>query len=197
MASAPRSPLDGTDRLVVDGTNLLHRLGRGGAAPPAAAIGRLRAVIPAAVSIDLVFDGVGHDVAGRVAHGIYVRYAGRRTADDAIVELAASGASRAGGGPASSARVLVVTDDRELRARLTATGVRSVPLAWLTNRLETPRLSAPAMGNRRPPVGAHRLADEEPQRQPWKPGRHATSKVGPARRVARHRRHPSHRRQGS
>ncbi|MEW6224772.1 MAG: hypothetical protein AB1627_09080, partial [Chloroflexota bacterium] len=183
MPSAPKpgrptrgapSPLDGTDRLVVDGTNLLYRLGRGTAAPPAAAVGRLRAAVPAAIAIDLVFDGAGHGVSGRVAQGMQVRYAGRRAADDTILELADAGAQAAGGGPAATARVLVVTDDRDLRARLMARGVRSVPLAWLTNRLDMPRLASAAPGNRRPAIGTAGAGaggpasgpDREPDREP-------------------------------
>ena len=44
MAPGSRSPFDGTTRLIVDGTNLLYRIGGGGRpAPPAAVIGKLRA----------------------------------------------------------------------------------------------------------------------------------------------------------
>jgi rRNA-processing protein FCF1 len=194
----PRSPLDDTDRLVVDGTNLLYRLGRGAAAPPAAAIGRLRAVVPAAITVDLVFDGMGHGVTGRVAQGMHVRYSGRRPADDTILDLAAPRPEAGRGEPPATARVLVVTDDRDLRARLLALGVRSVPLAWLVNRLDMPRLASPASGNRRATLGAGTPAgtvggrDEDADRPGWKPGRGATAKSGPAHRVARHRRHPRH-----
>jgi hypothetical protein len=200
MAPAPRTPLDGTDRLVVDGTNLLHRIGRGGAAPPAAIVGRLRAAVPAAISIDLVFDGVGHGVNGRVAQQMFVRWSGRRPADDVIVDLAADGAMEAGGGPAASARVLVVTDDRELRSRLAVRGARTLPVAWLLGRLDLPVLASAAPGNRRPPIGSGRPpagagatgAEAGDERPGWKPGRGATAKTGPAHKVARHRRHPRH-----
>jgi rRNA-processing protein FCF1 len=198
MSPASRSPLDGTDRLVIDGTNLLYRLGTvpGSAAPPAAIIGRLRAAIPAAISIDLVFDGIGHGVKGRVAQAMVVRYAGRHSADEMILDLTAED-PKAAGGPAASDRVLVVTNDRDLRARLQVRGVRSMPLVWLTNRLDMPRLSAPAAGNRRPTIGggqpsAALVPPEDPDRPGWKPGRGATTKVGPAHKVARHRRHPRH-----
>jgi rRNA-processing protein FCF1 len=209
MPSAPRpapSPLDDTDRMVVDGTNLLYRLGRGSAAPPAAAIGRLRAVVPATITIDLVFDGMGHGVTGRVAQGMHVRYSGRRPGDEVILDLAAGDQDGARGGRAATARVLVVTDDRDLRTRLLALGVRSVPLAWLTNRLDMPRLSSPASGNRRATLGAGTPAGtapggatgsspgtpagEDDDRPRWKPGRGATAKTGPAHKVARHKRHP-------
>ena len=204
MSPAPRSPLDGVDRVVIDGTNLLHRLGRGQAAPPAAAIGRVRAVFPAAISIELVFDGIGHGVGGRVAQGMHVRYAGRHSADDTILELSHVAALEAGASPAAGDRILVITDDRELRGRLLAAGVRTVPLAWLTGRLDLPKLAVPAPGNRRPPAALGGALGQGPRPSPqgpdetgderpgWKPGRGATAKRGPAHRVARHRRHPRH-----
>ena len=205
MVAAPRSPLEGTDRLIVDGTNLLYRLGSmargstgsaGVPAPPAAIIGRVRAAIPAAITIDLVFDGIGHGVKGRVAQGMFVRYAGRRPADDLILDLAAS--AETDGDPAASARLLVVTNDRDLRARLESRGVRSRPVVWLTNRLDMPRLSSPAAGNRRPPIGAGLLGGPggmeagDADRRGWRPGRGATTKTGPAHKIARHKRHPRH-----
>jgi rRNA-processing protein FCF1 len=190
-----RSPLEGASRLIVDGTNLLYRMGSGGAAPPAAVIGRLRAAIPGTVAIDLVFDGMGHGVFGRVAQGMYVRYSGRRTADDVILDLVSEAAWTSGAGAAAAARVLVVSNDRELRALLTAKGARTASLQWLLTRLDLPVLAAPAAGNRRPPIGAGstahgRDATDDDDRPRWKPGRGATSKVGPARKVARHKRHP-------
>ena len=197
MPAAFRSPLDGTDRLVVDGTNLLYRLGSGTAAPPAAIIGRLRAAIPAAITIDLVFDGIGHGIKGRVAQQMFVRYAGRHTADDMILDLTASAAEAAGGGPAASDGLLVITNDRDLRARLEMRGVRSMPIVWLTNRLDMPKLSSPAPGNRRPTIGAGTPAASpgsiaDGDRPGWKPGRGATAKTGPAHKIARHKRHPKH-----
>jgi hypothetical protein len=190
-----RSPLDGVDRLIVDGTNMLYRLGTAGAAPPAAIIGRLRAAIPAAVSIELVFDGMGHGVFGRVAQGMHVRYSGRQTADEVILQLA-SGAAMSGSrgqSRAPTAGVLVVTNDHELRTLLMAAGARTAPLQWLISRLDLPKLAAPASGNRRPSaargaLGATTETDDE--RPGWKPGRGATAKKGPAHKVARHKRHP-------
>lgn len=206
MPPAPHSPFDGTDRLIVDGTNLLYRLGSAAgtraAAPAAAIIGRLRAAVPAQVTIDLVFDGIGHGVKGRVAQGMFVRYSGRHSADDMILGLAAAGSGTPGGGstpaaggPGTGAGVLVVTNDRDLRARLQLQGVRSLPVVWLTNRLDMPRLASPAPGNRRPTLGAGQPAGTDGQPEPderagWKPGRGATSKTGPAHKIARHKRHP-------
>lgn len=202
MPPASRSPLDGTDRLLVDGTNLLYRMGAGPgrAAPPAAIVGRIRAIVPMAIAIDLVFDGVGHGVYGRVAQNMHVRYSGRRPADDTLLDLASEAIIEAGSGPTAGAKVLVVTDDRLLRERLSAKGVRTASLAWLLGRLEIPVLAAPAPGNRKPQIGAGRPAtgagtgapgrDDEAPKAGWKPGRGATSKSGPARKVARHKRHP-------
>ncbi len=55
------------------------------AAPPAALIGRLRGAIPAATTIELVFDGPPERGLRneRIAAGVIVRYSGGRTADDA------------------------------------------------------------------------------------------------------------------
>ena len=220
MSTAPRSPLDGAERVVVDGTNLLHRMGAGTARtgsaeilPPAAIIGRIRAVIPATVQIDLVFDGAGHGVYGRVAQKMLVRFSGRRTADETILDLASEAVLEGGGGPMAASRVLVVTDDRDLRLKLLAKGVRTAPTHWLLNRLHVPAAAGPAPANRHQAIGAGRPrtgapgspngvrggarggaggadggADED--RRGWKPGRGATAKTGPAKKVARHKRHP-------
>ena len=127
MPPAPGSPFDGIDRLVVDGTNMLYRMGSRTAAPPAAIVGRLRAAIPPTISIDLLFDGIGHGVKGRVAQHMYVRYSGRHTADEAILGLTAAVGEAAGGSPEAYERMLVVTNDRDLRERLEARGVRTRP----------------------------------------------------------------------
>jgi hypothetical protein len=199
MPPASSAPLDGTDRLLVDGTNMLYRLGAGTAMPPAAIIGRIRATIPAGISIDLVFDGIGHGVKGRVAQQMFVRYSGRHTADEAILELTAAAGEAAGGTPEAYERMLVVTNDRDLRERLEARGVRTRPIQWLLNRLDMPRLSSAAAGNRRPTLGSGHTAatvnpftPDESDRKGWKPGRGATTKTGTPRKVARHKRHPKH-----
>ncbi len=206
-ADPRRSPLDGTDRLLIDGTNLLYRLGAaaGGAAPASAIVGRLRAAVPMEVSIDLVFDGVGHGLYGRLAQRMIVRYSGKRPADDTILDLVSEVAMQ-GPGAAATARILVVTNDRGLRDRIAAKGARSAPLQWLISRLNLPvvpgghgdRAGGPAggggsartsIGQGRPPGPQEGLVRDE-DRPRWKPGRGATAKAGPPRRVARHKRHP-------
>ena len=199
MANSSRSPFEGTTRLIVDGTNLLYRIGGGGrAAPPAAVIGKLRAAVPQAIAIDLVFDGVGHGVFGRLAQGMYVRYSGRKSGDDVILDLTSEAAMMAGG-PAGADGVLVVTNDRDLRSRVEAKGSRTAPLQWLVQRMGIPVLQSPAAGNKKPTIGTgvapggggpNPAGRDDDDRKPWKPGRKATAKVGPAKRVARHKRHP-------
>lgn len=189
MPASPRDPLAGVERLIVDGTNLLHRLGRTGAAPPAAAIGRLRAAIPGAIRIVLVFDGPPDQggALGKVAQGMTVRYAGRRPADVVIAEDVEASA---GGGP-DGGRTLVASDDNALRRIVGRSGARTIDLTWLLGRLERPFLASPAAGNRRPPLppgpgsapdgGPSRDEEDLPFRR-WRPGRGATRKVGNPRR---------------
>jgi hypothetical protein len=193
------SPLDGTDRVIVDGTNLLYRIGAkaGGPAPASAVVGRMRGAIPVEIALDLVFDGVGHGVYGRLAQNMHVRYSGKRTADDTILDLVSEAAMQGVGGPAAADRVLVITSDRPLRDRVMAKGGRAIPLEWLTSRLDLPRAAPGTSAGKAPTIGAGRprpapatTGDEGPEQPSWKPGRGATAKVGPPRRVARHKRHP-------
>jgi hypothetical protein len=173
-------PLAGTNRLLIDGSNLLHALRRDGAgAPPAALIGRLRGVVPATIPIELVLDGQPEPgmYGARVASGLIVRHGGRRTGDDVLLRLVDE-AGIAGGRDAADG-ILVVTDDRQLRAALGARGVRTAGTSWLIGRLERGRLSAPSTGNARGPAPAREAArDLNDDRPGWRPGRGATTKHG-------------------
>ncbi|HEY7590781.1 MAG TPA: NYN domain-containing protein [Candidatus Limnocylindrales bacterium] len=187
----PRSadPLAATDRLLVDGSNLLHALTRDGVgAPPAALIGRLRGVVPASVGIELVFDGPPEPgmYGARVASGLIVRYGDRRSADQVLVHLVDE-ARAAGGTRRSVDNVLVVTDDAELRRHLLSRGARVAGTNWLIGRLERGRLAAPATGNPRAPAIANVSADKdaEAERRGWQAGRGATTKRGNPRRRRR------------
>ena len=179
MTDRPRDPLANTTRLVVDGTNLLHAMSRGpGRQPPAALIGRLRAIIPAGIAIDLVFDGPAEPgLRGeRIASGVRVRYSGARSADSVILTMV----DEAGFGSAeATGTILVVSDDRDLRNRLRVRGARSAGASWLIGRLDRGRLAAPSAANRAPPRGAVDDPDDRPR---WRPGRRATVKRGPSRR---------------
>jgi len=142
-----QDPLTGVTRLLVDGTNMLHALSSGPQRqPPAALIGRLRAAIPPTASIEIVFDGPPErGLKGeRIASGVTVRYAGRFSADTILITLVEEAPN--------ADQVLVVTDDRDLRHALTMRGARTTGAPWLLRRLERPRLSAPSIGNRRPPL---------------------------------------------
>lgn len=183
--SMPRpapDPLAGTDRLLVDGSNLLHAWRRtGDAVPPAALIGRLRGAVPAETGIELVLDGPPDPGMRntRVASGLIVRYSGRRTADDLLESLVDEAAIAAG--RAALDNILVVTDDRDLRHRLQRRGVRTAGARWLIGRLQRERLEAPSTGNRRAPGPAAPEAGDD-DRRPWRPGRGATTKRGNPRR---------------
>ena len=105
----------------------------------------------------------------------------------------------AGAGQAGAEAVLAVTNDRELRERLHAKGARTVRSSGSSRGWTSP--SWP----RRPRATGGRRRDRAPgrpgtapnddgadDRPGWKPGRGATTKTGPARKVARHKRHPRH-----
>lgn len=191
MPRQPLDPLTGTDRLLVDGTNLLHAWRRGPDAEPAAAlVGRLRGAIPAETGIELVLDGPPdpgmHNT--RVASGLIVRYSGRRSADE-LLERLVDEAGEAGGRRGLD-NILVVTDDRDLRLNFQRRGVRTAGARWLIGRLQRRRLEAPSTGNRKPPAAAaaappRASADENDERPPWRPGRGATTKRGNPRRRPR------------
>jgi YacP-like NYN domain len=195
MAQPDRDPLAATRRLLIDGSNLLHALSRtSGAAPQAALIGRLRGAIPAAVAIELVFDGPAERGLRneRIASGLTVRYSGPRTGDAVILRLIDD--VHLLDGADGTATMLVVTDDRDLRHGSRLRGARTAGSAWLLGRLDARRLSSPSVGNPRaarggrtgPPVSAASQIDGDPvemDRPGWKPGRGATTKRGNPRRA--------------
>ncbi|HEX5147897.1 MAG TPA: hypothetical protein VFW02_02365 [Candidatus Limnocylindrales bacterium] len=198
MPAPDRNPLASTQRLLVDGTNLLHSMSRAaGAAPPAALIGRLRAVVPGSVAIELVFDGPPEPgLRGeRIASGTSVRYGGPRSADAVILALVDD--VRMVDGPDGTAGLLVVTDDRDLKYEARMRGARTAGSAWLLGRLGTGRLSSVSIGNPRPPRPSPRAApaetaasqaDGDPaetDRVGWRTGRGATTKRGNPRRPPR------------
>jgi len=191
MPHTVRSPLEGVDRILVDGSNLLHAIRRGPTpSPPAALIGRLRAAIPPAIGIELVLDGPPErGLRGeRIASGLLVRHSGWRTGDELIVQLVEE--ARAAAGPRGADNVLVITDDAELRALVSARGARTTRSPWLIARLGRERLEAPAAGNRRPPrsgppAGSPATDAADDDRPGWRPGRGATKKRGNARRAPR------------
>ncbi len=198
MASMPqpdRDPLAATRRLLIDGNNLLHAISKAsggtGAAPPAALIGRLRGAIPAAVTIELVFDGPAERGLRneRIASGLVVRYSGARTADSVILTMVED--VRLLDGADGTASLLVVTDDRDLRHSTRLRGARTAGSAWLLGRLGSGRLASPSIGNPRPPrptkattsIAATDRDEDEGDRRGWAPGRGATTKKGNPRKA--------------
>ncbi len=182
------------DQLFVDGTNLLHAMSRGpDRQPPAALVGRLRGVIPAEARIVIVFDGAPErGIRGeRIASGVTVQYSGRYSADTILVTLVEDAAMM--GDSTTVDRILVVTDDRDLRVALRRRGARTASATWLIGRLARPRLSSPSVGNARPPMPP-RIAQQTPAQQEidddadatrWNPGRGATTKRGNGKRRAK------------
>jgi hypothetical protein len=186
-------PLVGATKLLVDGTNLLHALTRGpGEArqPPAAVVGRLRAAVPPDVEITLLFDGPPErGLRGeRIAGGVTVRYSGRRTADEVLLQLVNDAATWSEPAGSGATTVLVITDDADLRAAIHRRGGRSSTTRWLIGRMDRPRLAAPSVGNPRPPKPP-RLdqgpAGEDRDDRRWSPGRGATAKRGNPRRMSK------------
>lgn len=196
MPHPDRDPLAATRRLLIDGNNLLHALSKTATAAPASAlIGRLRGVIPAAVTIELVFDGPPERGLRneRIAAGVVVRYSGGRTADSVIVTMIED--VRLLDGAEGTSTLLVVTDDRDLRHGARLRGARTAGSAWLLGRLGSGRLASPSVGNPRP-ARPHRTATaaaasssdgdpEEEDQARWSPGRGATTKKGNPRRAPR------------
>jgi len=193
VTRVPHDPLAGATKLLVDGTNLLHALthGPGGTRqPPAAVVGRLRAAVPAEVAITLVFDGPAESgLRGeRIAGGVTVRYSGRRTADEVLLQLVNDAATWSEAAGSGAATALVVTDDADLRAAIHRRGGRSAGTRWLIGRMERPRLASPSIGNARPPKPPHLdqgPAGEDRDDRRWSPGRGATAKRGNPKRTAK------------
>jgi hypothetical protein len=121
-----------------------------------------------------------------------VRYSGPRTADAVLLSLVEE--TRATDGPAGTAAILVVTNDRELKALLHARGARTAGADWLLGRLDrvgsgrppTGAKSKPAKPPTKPrPVPRAPSEDDDPDAGRWEPGRGATVKKGNPKRAPR------------
>ena len=188
MSRRANDPLESIERLLIDGSNLLHAMRRGAASIPAATlIGRLRGVIPMPVRIELLFDGPPDQGLrdARIAAGLVVRYSGRLSADALLVQMVAEAVD--------PGTLLVVSDDVALRHELTRRGGHTAGTRWLMDRLARSRLSSPSIGQSKPPTPAAAAAssgavpdgDEPADRPAWRPGRGATAKRGNPRRQPR------------
>jgi hypothetical protein len=144
------APPGGIAKVVIDGRNVQHALARdrGSSLPTAALVARLRAAFSRPIEVELILDGhAGRSPQGKVAPGLAVVFTKGRTADEVIGERV-SEAFRALG-PIDSYAVVVVTDDREVRAHARYNGVRVEGTAWLGDRLRGG--AAAGIGLPRPP----------------------------------------------
>jgi rRNA-processing protein FCF1 len=168
--------------LLIDGNNLLHRVS--GSADPTAQrtlIARLRNAIPSTVPTILMLDG--HSDAGtasreRIAKGFEVRHSGSISADDALVYVIRDQPHD------RRATTTIVTDDRSLTERARQLGALTQRLAWLERHIDQPTTKGSGIGSGPPPPGQPEVDD----REPWRPGRGATTKRGNPRRAPSRRR---------
>lgn len=180
--------LEGVSVLLIDGNNLLHRMS--GSVEPGAQrllIARLRGAIPPTLPTVLMLDGhaaQGTRRAERIGRGLEIRHAGSISADDALVRLIADS-------PHGERHALtIVSDDRSLVERARHLGARTQRLNWLEAVMAAPNdAAAPQAGIGRKggvrPSRSDMPASQQPDREPWKPGRGATRKRGNPRRMPR------------
>jgi hypothetical protein len=177
----PRPPLDGIGLLLIDGSNLLHRVA-GGADPGAqrTLVPKLRAALPPTLATVMMLDG--HADSGmarreRVGKGFEIRHSGSMSADDALIRLVDDYP------PSGRHEVTVVSDDRALADRARSLGARTQRLAWLEQLIETRSTHRTSIGAGKPP--AQKPAPDGSERRPWQPGRGATRKTGNPKRRRR------------
>jgi hypothetical protein len=153
------SPL-GATRILIDGRNVQRALERGsavGSLPTSILVARLRAAFAPPTEVELILDGhAGPTPTGRIAPGFSVVFGRGVSADHVIAERVVE-AFRALG-PVEADTVMVVSDDREVRAQALRNGVRVQGTAWLAGHLAA-RAAAPtragaAIGHGRAPRAA-------------------------------------------
>lgn len=210
----PQPPVPDLALVVIDGDNLLHRVrGMRDDAGLHWLLPRLKAWRPAEVQVLLMLDGSpGPGVGSRqqVVAGIQMRHSGRIDADTAIVDLV-----RAQGYAERTRTVVVTDDRQLTeRARYAGVLVRRldwlIDLLARPNPDAAVARSAPGRGHTRPPnaspaptprrpptgigsgrpsraQGATTPVERDPAivREPWKPGRGATTKRGNPRKAPR------------
>ena len=121
-----------------------------------------------------------------------VRYSGKRSGDDPILDLVSEAAMD---GAVAADKVLVVTNDRPLRDRASEGGAEhAAPVADRPAGRPAPGAVGPgaARHDRRGPAAgepgqapggpAGGSGDDDDTKRGWKPGRGATAKTGPRRR---------------
>jgi rRNA-processing protein FCF1 len=170
------TPLEGVDRLLIDGNNLLHRVS--GNVDPGSIrllLARLSGVLPTTLPTVVMLDGhaaSGTDRRQRIRRGLEIHHAGSLTADEALLNIVRDAS------PRNRAGVFLVTDDRALTDKARHLGARTKRLDWLEQILAMP----PAHGTGGSTIGRKGVSappsstDEE--KVPWQPGRGATRKRG-------------------
>ena len=160
--SPPTTPPGTITRVLIDGRNVQHALARdrGSSLPTAALVARLRAAFSPPTEVELILDGhAGRSPQGRMAPGLTVVFTKGFSADEVIGQRV-SEAFRALG-PVEAWSVVVVTDDREVRAHARAGGVRVEGTAWLGDRLRGG--AASGVGLPRPPRPPGRPGPDAPR----------------------------------
>ena len=178
--------LDGIARLLIDGNNLLHRVS--GVVDDGAIrllLARLTNAMPPTVETIVMFDGhaaAGTDRRQRVRRGLEIHHAGSLSADEALLNIVRDMAA------SDRAGVVLVTDDRSLTDKGRHLGARTRRLDWLELLLSgpSPNTATAGIGRKgiKPPPAA------EAEREPWHPGRGATTKRGNPKRAKRERADP-------
>lgn len=164
----------GASRILIDGRNVQRALERGaapGSLPTAALVARLRAAFSPPTEVELILDGhAGPTPTGRVAPGFTVVFSRGVSADHVIAERVVEAFGDLG--PIGSDSVLVVSDDREVRAQALRNGCRVQGTAWLARHLAARAVAAAArgaaIGHGRPPrvPGASRPPGQPRDRSP-------------------------------
>jgi hypothetical protein len=170
--------LAGRTRVLIDGSN---QRGPGLEPIPEEPYARsLRAVFPPSIEVMVVFDTdppIGSATLRDVG-GVTIVHARAGGGDDAIVRRAA----------AAPNQTLVVTNDIDLRDRVSALGAGVERNDWLRDRIERGRQRAPSIGQqlRRSPDATSDEEEDGATDRTWRPGRGATVKRGPGKRPKRH-----------
>lgn len=147
----------GATRILIDGRNVQRALERGAAAgslPTAILIARLRAAFAPPTEVELILDGhAGPTPTGRIAPGFSVVFGRGISADHVIAERVVEAFRSLG--PVEADTVMVVSDDREVRAQALRNGVRIQGTAWLAGHLAArdaaPSRAGAAIGHGRAP----------------------------------------------
>lgn len=191
MSGAAERPGVDYELVLIDGDNLLHRVrGMRDEAGLRWLLPRLRAWRPIGSEVVVMLDGhpdPGEAFRRRVATGVEFRHSGDLDGDTALVGLlrARSYSERS--------RTIVVSDDRQLGDRVRHAGGMVRRLDWLVAGLAAsvggPGAPATSSGKptgigagSRPASGVAPRETEEVDREPWRPGRGATTKRGNPRR---------------